>query len=151
MDRRDGGRDVLCEKAAADKIGLERSFSCVGGELAGKKVGSLIRLSQTYPSSATANHPMAGTHFLSTFHQPSYTLSLCYKGRSKPSIACESVSHDGDWLFRWWPPSKNDPNGRLHTFLPSILGWKVRRRKIHTWSRWVLCRSSYAVPLTIPS
>ena len=81
--RERGGVAVLCEKAAGDKIGLERSFSCSSGELARKKVGSLIRLSQTYPSSASGNHPMAGTHFFSYFHQPSYTLSLCYKGVSK--------------------------------------------------------------------
>ena len=88
-----GGVAVLCEKAAGDKIGLERSFSCSSGELARKKVGSLIRLSQTYPSSASGNHPMAGTHFFSYFHQPSYTLSLCYKAvRARHSMRVNESS-----------------------------------------------------------
>ena len=65
MDR--GGK--LCSVRRRQKIRLRlKEAFLVAGELAGKKVGSLIRLSQTYPSSASGNHPMAGTDFFSYFH-----------------------------------------------------------------------------------
>ena len=126
-----GGGGGVCEKAAADKIGLERSFSCVRGIGGCKKVEPLIRLSQTYPSSATGNHPMDGTDFFSYFHQGRYTSNLCYKGVGKTKQASQSES---SWrlIFQPGQASKSDPNGGLHTFPPPILGscWKVRR-KIH--------------------
>ena len=48
-----------------------------------KKVSSLIRLSQTYPSPAAGNHPMARTDFFFYFHQPSYTLISSNMGTNK--------------------------------------------------------------------
>ena len=143
-----GGGGGVCEKAAADKIGLERSFSCVRGIGGCKKVEPLIRLSQTYPSSATGNHPMDGTDFFSYFHQGRYTSNLCYKGVGKTKQASQSES---SWrlIFQPGQASKSDPNGGLHTFPPPILGscWKVRR-KIHRFGlpgamQVQLCRASH--------
>ena len=48
----------LCSVRSRHEIRLRlKEAFLVSGELAGKKVGSLIRLSQTYPSSASGNHP----------------------------------------------------------------------------------------------